>query len=46
VSYERGLGATVENLVKLDLSLTDRISLRAQTGTTSGVGVYYRYSWD
>jgi translocation and assembly module TamB len=46
LTYEQGIGAAAQNLVKIDLSLTDRISLRAQTGTTSGAGVYYRYSWD
>ena len=46
LTYEQGIGAAAQNLVKIDLSLTERISLRAQTGTTSGAGVYYRYSWD
>ena len=46
LTYEAGVGAAAQNLVKIDLSLTQRISLRAQTGTTSGAGVYYRYSWD
>lgn len=46
LSYEQGLGAAAENLVKLDLSLTRRLSLRAETGTASGIGFFYRYSWD
>jgi translocation and assembly module TamB len=46
VTYEQGVGAVAQNLVKIDFSLTDRIALRAQTGTTSGAGVYYRFSWD
>jgi translocation and assembly module TamB len=46
LSYEAGVGALAQNLVKIDLSLTQRISLRAQTGSSSGAGVYYRYSWD
>lgn len=46
VTYEQGIGTAAQNLVKIDLALTDRISLRAQTGTSSGAGVYYRYSWD
>ncbi|HEX6692777.1 MAG TPA: translocation/assembly module TamB domain-containing protein [Burkholderiales bacterium] len=46
VSFEQGLGATVEYLVKLDYSLTNRVSLRGQTGTSSGVGVFYRWAWD
>jgi translocation and assembly module TamB len=46
LTYEQGIGTVVQSLVKIDLSLTNRISLRAQTGTTSGLGAYYRYSWD
>ena len=46
VSFEQAIGATAEYLVKLDYSLTQRISVRGQTGTTSGVGLFYRYSWD
>ena len=46
VSYEQGLGATVANLVKLDYALGKRWSLRAESGTTSGAGLFYRFSWD
>jgi translocation and assembly module TamB len=46
VSYEQGLGATVSNLVKLDYALGRRWSLRAESGTTSGAGLFYRFSWD
>lgn len=47
LTYEQGVGAAAQSLAKLDFSLTDRISLRAQTGNaSSGAGVYYRYSWD
>jgi translocation and assembly module TamB len=46
LTYEQGIGTVVQNLVKIDFSLTQRISLRAQTGTTSGLGAFYRYSWD
>jgi translocation and assembly module TamB len=46
VSFEQALGATAEYLVKLDYSLTDRVSVRGQTGTSSGVGLFYRYAWD
>jgi len=46
VSFERAISTTTEYLVKLDYSLTQRVSLRGQTGTTSGVGVFYRFSWD
>jgi translocation and assembly module TamB len=46
VSYEQGLGATASQLVKLDFSLTQRVALRAETGTSSGIGLLYRFSWD
>ena len=52
VSYERGLGAVASNLVKLDYALSQRWSLRAETGSsttgssTSGWGLFYRFSWD
>ncbi|MGE3376532.1 MAG: translocation/assembly module TamB domain-containing protein [Vicinamibacteria bacterium] len=47
VTYEQGLGAVASNLVKLDYSLGRRWSLRAETGTTtSGAGLFYRFSWD
>jgi translocation and assembly module TamB len=46
VSYEQGLGVVASSLVKLDLSLTQRLSVRTETGTSSGVGLFYRYSWD
>jgi len=46
ISYEQGLGAAVSALVKLDFSLTQRVSVRAETGTSSGIGLFYRFSWD
>ena len=46
VTYEHGLGTVAENLVQLDYSLTQRISLRAETGSTTGLGVFYRFGWD
>ena len=46
ISYEQGLGTVTSSLVKLDYSLSRRWSLRAETGTTSGWGVFYRFSWD
>ncbi|HEX7055452.1 MAG TPA: translocation/assembly module TamB domain-containing protein [Burkholderiales bacterium] len=46
VSYEQGIGTVVSNLVKLDYSLGRRWSLRAETGTSSGGGLFYRFSWD
>lgn len=46
ISYEQGIGAVASNLVKLDFSLGSRWSLRAETGTSSGAGIFYRFSWD
>jgi translocation and assembly module TamB len=46
VSYEQGLGAVATNLLKLDYALGRRWTLRAETGSSSGGGLYYRYSWD
>lgn len=46
VTYEHGLGTAAENLVKLDYALTRRVSLRAETGSTTGLGVFYRLAWD
>lgn len=46
ISYEQGLGDAVGNLVKLDYALGRRWSLRAESGTTSGAGLFYRFSWD
>jgi len=46
VSYEQGIGTVASNLVKMDYSLSRRWSLRAETGTSSGGGLFYRFSWD
>jgi translocation and assembly module TamB len=46
VSYEQGIGTVVSNLVKVDYALTRTWSLRAETGTWSGWGIFYRFSWD
>jgi translocation and assembly module TamB len=46
ITYEQGLGAVASNLIKLDYALGRRWTLRAETGTSSGGGLYYRYSWD
>jgi len=46
VTYEQGLGTVVSNLVKMDYSLSRRWSVRAETGTSSGGGLFYRFSWD
>ncbi|MCF8150706.1 MAG: translocation/assembly module TamB domain-containing protein [Burkholderiaceae bacterium] len=45
LSFEQGLvGAT--SLVKLNYTLTERISVRAQAGTTPAVDLFYTYSFD
>lgn len=46
ISYEQGIGALQSNLLKLDYALGRRWTLRAETGTSSGGGIFYRYSWD
>ncbi|HZJ72957.1 MAG TPA: translocation/assembly module TamB domain-containing protein, partial [Planctomycetota bacterium] len=46
VSYEQGIGTIVSSLVKVDYALSRRWSLRVETGTSSGGGVFYRFSWD
>jgi translocation and assembly module TamB len=46
ISYEQGLSVVASTLVKLDLALTQRLAVRAETGTSSGVGLFYRFSWD
>jgi translocation and assembly module TamB len=45
LAFEQSLGGT-ENLLRLEMTLTERIALRAQTGTASSLGVFYRYAWD
>jgi translocation and assembly module TamB len=46
ITYEHGLTAAAENLVRLDYALTRRISLRAESGTSTGFGIFYRFAWD
>ena len=46
ISYEQGIGTVASNLIKLDYALGRRWTLRAETGTSSGGGLFYRYSWD
>ncbi|HVJ11386.1 MAG TPA: translocation/assembly module TamB domain-containing protein, partial [Burkholderiales bacterium] len=46
ISYEQGIDTVASNLVKLDYALGRRWTLRAETGTSSGGGLFYRYSWD
>ena len=45
VGFEQSLGAA-ESILKLEFDLTQRVLLRAQTGETNAVGVFYRYSFD
>ncbi len=45
VVFEQSLGGA-ENLLRLEMTLTKRIALRAQAGQTSSVGVFYRFGWD
>lgn len=45
LSFEQGLvGAT--SLIKVNYTLTERISVRAQAGTTPAVDLFYTYSFD
>jgi translocation and assembly module TamB len=46
ISYEQGLGEVASQLVKLDYALTQRLAVRAETGTSSGLGLIFRFSWD
>ncbi|HWP31173.1 MAG TPA: translocation/assembly module TamB domain-containing protein, partial [Fimbriimonadales bacterium] len=45
VGFDQSLGAAA-SILKLEFDLTKRVLLRAQTGDTSGVGIFYRYSFD
>lgn len=45
VYLEQSLGGA-ESLLRLEYELTQRIALRAQAGTTSALGIFYRYRWD
>ena len=45
VIFEQSIGRA-ENVLRLEYTLTQRIALRAQAGTTSAFGVFYRYGWD
>ncbi|MFY9326582.1 MAG: translocation/assembly module TamB domain-containing protein, partial [Georgfuchsia sp.] len=43
--YQQGL-ATASALLRLSYALTRSLSLRLETGSTSGLGVYYTHSYD
>jgi translocation and assembly module TamB len=45
VVYEQALGATA-NVLKLEYSLSRRVLLRAETGETSALGLFYRWVFD
>ena len=45
VIYEQSLGG-IANVLKVELNLTRRILLRAETGQTSAAGVFFRYTFD
>lgn len=46
LSYEQGIGTVTSSLVKLDYALSRRWSARLETGTSTGGGIFYRFSWD
>ena len=43
--YEQGI-TVATNVLRLEYALTQSITLRAETGTASGVGIAYRRSFD
>jgi len=43
--YEQGI-TVATNVLRLEYSLTQSITLRAETGTASGIGIAYRRSFD
>ncbi|MDH3288439.1 MAG: translocation/assembly module TamB domain-containing protein [Betaproteobacteria bacterium] len=45
VSYEQSISAALA-VLRLELALTRRFSARAETGTRSGMDLFYRYSFD
>ncbi len=45
LSYEQGLAGS-EALVKINYTLTRRVSLRAQAGTNSALDLFYTFSFD
>jgi translocation and assembly module TamB len=45
IVYEESLGATA-NVLKLEYSLSRRVLLRAETGETSALGLFYRWAFD
>jgi len=45
VTYEQSVDAALA-VLRLELALTRRFAVRAETGTRSGMDVFYRYSFD
>jgi translocation and assembly module TamB len=45
VSYEQSINAAFA-VLRLEYALTRRLSARAETGTRSGMDIFYRYSFD
>jgi translocation and assembly module TamB len=45
LAFEQSIGGT-ESLLRLEMTLTQSVALRAQTGRTSSLGLFYRYTWD
>ena len=45
LSYEQGLSLAT-NAIRLEYALTNTLTLRAEAGTVSGVGVYYRRTYN
>jgi len=45
VSYEQSIDAALA-VLRLELALTRRLSARAETGTRSGMDLFYRFSFD
>ena len=45
VSYEQSINAALA-VLRLEYALTRRLSARAETGTRSGMDLFYRYSFD
>ena len=45
LAFDQGLGGA-ESLLRLEMTLTQRIALRAQAGRTGSFGLFYRYAWD
>jgi translocation and assembly module TamB len=45
IGYEQGLSIAA-NALRIEYALTNTLTLRAETGVVSGVGIYYRRTYD